>query len=452
MKSWEAGLAEAAAAVTVGGASPAIIDRIQAILLHDLALGRLAVGYPVVKAGARVAAAWGDGGHRVWATGGTAGLAGSVFANSAFLAASRQEDFWGVLHCGPVVIPPALAVAEAKGRTVAELIAALVAGFGVALVTARRFGAGAGARGFRATPLFGQLGAAVTAGRLLGLDSPGLLRALAFAAVTPSGTVGSLLAGTAEWQVEAPLAAVQGTVAALMACDASLTTSPRPLTGQGSFAAAFAGEDVLPETGPEPPSPDELTRAVLEVGLKRYPVHIACMSAVEAALAARGDACIHLDAAARVEVSVPVADVPLVSGRGLFDQPWQAGLSVPTLVAAALLQGGFADPDFARVNDPDVQDLAGRVQVSGDPTLAPQMARVVVHSQRGIWRGSVDAPARLYRPSFVEVERRLTTGGGAGAPSAAGALASLITAIRALPSEVDVVPSLSLVLTQVMSL
>src|SRR5437867_12014299 len=85
-------------------------------------------------------------------------------------------------HPGVLIVPAGLAPAEGQGRTGRELLTALVAGYEVQCRVARDFIPSTPAHGFRASPVYGILGAAATTARLLGLDAAATTHAIALAA------------------------------------------------------------------------------------------------------------------------------------------------------------------------------------------------------------------------------------------------------------------------------
>src|SRR2546422_11454881 len=94
-------------------------------------------------------------------------------------------------HPGVLIVPAGLATAEGEGSTGQELLTALVAGYEVQCRCARDFIPSTPAHGFRASPVFGILGAAATTAKLMKLDARGITNAIALAA----SFAGSLIEG-----------------------------------------------------------------------------------------------------------------------------------------------------------------------------------------------------------------------------------------------------------------
>src|SRR4029077_20635230 len=85
----------------------------------------------------------------------------AAFANAALMHTRAQDDthFAAKTHVGSAVMPAAYAIAERDGLSGAAFAPAVIAGCEVAAAVGERLAAPSTARGFRATPVFGTLGA-----------------------------------------------------------------------------------------------------------------------------------------------------------------------------------------------------------------------------------------------------------------------------------------------------
>ena len=147
------------------------------VLLLDL-LGAALAGVDTAEARAMLLAAEGfapnAGPCAIWGTSRTTTAATAALVNGVLAHAQELDDFGGADHSGAVVIPAALAVAEAEGIDDGKrLLEAVIAGYDVALRVLE------GAGGYRAhntiggwhsTGTCGRFGAAAAAARMLGLD------------------------------------------------------------------------------------------------------------------------------------------------------------------------------------------------------------------------------------------------------------------------------------------
>ena len=108
--------------------------------------------------------------------------------NAAASHVAEQDDLHNssVFHPATVVFPPALAVAQALGRSGRELIAASVAGYEVGIRVGEFLGR-SHYRIFHTTGTAGTLAAAAAVGHLLGLDADRMLHAFGSAGTQAAG-------------------------------------------------------------------------------------------------------------------------------------------------------------------------------------------------------------------------------------------------------------------------
>ena len=104
----------------------------------------------------------------------------AAFANGCMMEVLDYSDsnLGNLTHNGTPVLPAALAVAEHVSAPWGELCAAIVAGYEVHTRLLTTVQPGHWYRGFQSAGTFGTSGAAVAAGRLLGLDASGIAAAL----------------------------------------------------------------------------------------------------------------------------------------------------------------------------------------------------------------------------------------------------------------------------------
>jgi 2-methylcitrate dehydratase PrpD len=140
---------------------------------------------------------------------------------------------------GTVVLPAALAMAEAQACRGVDLLAAVAAGYEVALRIGRDHADDMSDRGFRTTPIYGVFGAAAACARLLALDPEHTMHALAIVTHCAGGLREFASAGTDEYPFQAGYAARNGLTSALLAAG-GVTGTPSALTGPAGLFAAFA--------------------------------------------------------------------------------------------------------------------------------------------------------------------------------------------------------------------
>lgn len=124
-----------------------------------------------------------------------------------------------ILHAPAIMVPAALAVAEARGSSGQDVLAAIVCGIDVACRVSYALDPNAlYARAFHPTAVCGAFGAAATVGRLLGLDAARMANAFGLAASQASGLLAWASDHTEQSRPFNPgLAARNGATAALLA-------------------------------------------------------------------------------------------------------------------------------------------------------------------------------------------------------------------------------------------
>ena len=224
---------------------PEVTDKIKASLLHALVISTLGAETPHGQAAialAKTEEAKPDG-ATILIDGSRATRCGAAFANSKLMHATNQSDSYRMLlHPGPCLIPAGLATVELERHTGRELITALAAGYEVEARIAGDFIPSTQARGFRSSPVYGTIGAAVTAGKLLRLNEDQLVTAIALACTFTGGTTEGARSGGREMLFHEPNATRNGIMAALLARE-NVRGSETALEGDAGFYNAFTGNN-----------------------------------------------------------------------------------------------------------------------------------------------------------------------------------------------------------------
>lgn len=320
------------------------------------------------------------GGVTLPGTGRVVTASDAAFAGAVLGQSTLAEDLHtpSLVHPGSIVIPAAMALAEQEGRSGAELLTAIVAGYEVACVLGAALKTPEfAARGFRPSGVFGPLGAAAAAAALLRLDAAATVSALGLAVNMAGGLREWANAGTTDVYVHNGLAARNGLLAARLAA-AGITGPPSALTGPAGMAHAYAGGADLSGVALYSGVP-----AIHEVTFKRHPTCSAVQTVAELALSLRVDGLVDRATVFthRHGKTNPGCDHP-----GPFEGVGQAQMSNQLTVALALTRGTLTVADYA---DPGpAADLAQRVTVVEDPGLtaaypAKSGARIEVHLANG---------------------------------------------------------------------
>src|SRR5690606_15507420 len=166
----------------------------------------------------------------------------AAMVNAAAAHMVEQDDVHNgsVFHPAAVIFPPAIAVAQALGRSGKDLLVASVAGY----ETGIRIGEFLGRshyKIFHTTGTAGPLAAAVAVGRLLNLDKHQMLHALGSAGTQSAGLWEFLRDGADSKQLHTSKAAVNGLIAAYLAQD-GFTGARHILEGPQGLAAGMSSD------------------------------------------------------------------------------------------------------------------------------------------------------------------------------------------------------------------
>ena len=294
------------------------------------------------------------------------GLGGSAevaaFVNGALSHIVEMDDLdrGSVLHPGAVVIPAALAIAEREQVSGHAFLAAVVAGYEVAI----RIGEAVGKKHyfyFHNTSTCGIFGAAAAAGYLLGLNAEQMVWALGNAGTQAAGLWEFNAEGAMSKHLHAGRAAAGGVLAADLALQ-GFTGASHILEGERGFFAATA-PDAEPDRVIAGLSESPSDFKISGVSIKP---HASCRhthSAVDAALELRpkiGEQAIEQVQIDTYQAALDLCDNP--TPQSLY----AAKFSLHYCVATALLRGSAALSDFTpeAMADPKIEALLPHISAS----------------------------------------------------------------------------------------
>ncbi len=285
----------------------------------------------------------------------------AALINGAASHVVEQDDLHNssVFHPGTVVFPPALAVAQAEGKSGKELLAAVIAGYEAGIRVGEFLGR-SHYHVFHTTGTAGTIAAAAATAKLLGLNSDGVQHALGSAGTQAAGLWQFLRDAADSKQLHTAKAASNGLMAAYLARD-GFTGARRILEGPQGLAAGMSKDA----------DPARLTDrlgsrwAVLETSLKW---HSSCRHTHPAA-----DALLRLIAAENLSYD-DIAEVTARVHQGAIDvlgavvKPQtvhQAKFSMGTVLGLLAVHGraGLAEFEKFALSDPRVIDFRDRVKM-----------------------------------------------------------------------------------------
>jgi 2-methylcitrate dehydratase PrpD len=369
-----------AAGLTLERIPADVVQKLRCNLLHDLACAL----------GAHTA------GEEIWSTlrdrrpaeatllcdGAKVAAEYAAFANGALVHTRAQDDthFAAKTHVGAAIMPVALALAERDGRSGAELATAVVAGCEVAAAVGERLAPPSTARGFRATPVFGTLGAAAAAASILGLDAAGAADAIAIASSFSGGLNQTWIDGSSEYRIQLGMAARNGIAAASLAAG-GMHGAARWYEGAAGFARAFA--DIEDDGGGDWRLGERWR--LLDVTYKPYPVCAITQSPVSIAidLATGNDLAPSDVASVRCVLNDADRTYPGTVNPGPFGDIAATLMSAQFCVAMALRDRGATLEGLRAFDDPELMRLVAVTEVVGDATVPNLGARVQITTTDG---------------------------------------------------------------------
>jgi 2-methylcitrate dehydratase PrpD len=312
------------------------------------------------------------------------------FVNGSLAHGPDYDDTHSVamVHIGCLVVPAALAMAERAGASGAAMLGALVAGAEVGL----RIGAASPhrfhMRGYHATGVVGPFAAAAVASSLLGLDAARTADALGLAGSQAAGLLVGLHDGSWVKRLHPGWSVQSGITAALLADRRFL--GPRQVLESpwGLYGVLLHGDREA--TDPEKVL-DGLGERWLLPGTTYKPYssgawNHSTMDAVREIM--QSSALSHHDIA-RIEAFVPPECIPIVceprEAKINPATPYHMKFSLPYSTAILAVRGhaDIDDYDEAVLRDPEIHDLAARIECVADPAMSPEgfPARVVLHTR-----------------------------------------------------------------------
>ena len=180
-------------------------------------------------------------GATIMVSGAEATTGGAAFANAEMaLAGGKWDTFRMLTHPGTSIIPAALAAAEARGASGADFLTGVAAGYEVMERLASDFIPTVMSRGFHAGPVFGIFGAAVAAGKIMGLDEEQLNSTVALCASLASGNLEGPRSGG---QALREGGAVRNALLAVALAERGHAGGERVLEGEAGFYHAYTGNN-----------------------------------------------------------------------------------------------------------------------------------------------------------------------------------------------------------------
>jgi 2-methylcitrate dehydratase PrpD len=294
--------------------------------------------------------------------------AGAVLVNATLAHSLDFDDTHAaaIVHAGAPVIPAALAAAELVNASGADTLAAIVAGYEVALRLALALPAGAHYdRGFHPSATCGAFGAAAAAGRVMGLDAEAIASAFGIALSQSAGSLQFLANGAWTKRFQVGWASMAGFAAATLARE-GFKGAADPIDGKHGFLRSYAPAPVPARVVQDLGTAWEL----MATGVKPYPSCRWGHAGIDAAIALRAEHGIKPEEIETVTLGVSRAAMLLIgepaekkaSPANIVD----AQFSGPFVIAMALTTGTMAWDSYRLIDDPPIQALMRRIHCVND--------------------------------------------------------------------------------------
>ncbi len=299
-------------------------------------------------------------------------------------------------HPTTTILPAVLAVAEKLKVSGREVMAAYCLGVEVFAKIGLLFGQTAYFQGWHNTALFGTMGAAAAAGKLMNLDESQLKRCFGIAASMAGGIRRNF--GTMIKPVHAGNAARNGVEAAMLA-EKGFTSWESVVESPMGFFCVFSGQDQIP-------SAEKMNELISFLGnpwsivspglvVKLYPSCRATHSGVDALFQINQQNPIDWTKVSKVECNVPKRLESLL----LYHKPTkglEGKFSLEYCIARYLIDGKLSIDDFtdARVNESSAKQLIDKIEwISNESDEIPEAQEFTITLEDGsVYRRKVKFP------------------------------------------------------------
>ena len=311
-------------------------------------------------------------------------LTGATLFNGFLITAVSMCDVYRptATHFQPVIVSPALAIAERDAASGRDLLVALVAGF----ETGARIAAGVDyaafrQRGWHGPGTIGPFGAAAAVGRLRAFDAGTMATALGLAGSQAAGTFAAW--GTPSVKFHQFRGALSGLMAALLAEEEFTATREFLTAPDGGFYPTYCGAEPR----------DAATAALGEhwelesIALRPTPTSAASQGIVTALFDLIGRERLEAARTRRLRIRVSPACVEAYKNRREYSGKWQASASLHYTATALLHDRELWLDQFEsqRYDDPTLRRFSQEcVDLSADPALTGEQAIVEAELHDGV--------------------------------------------------------------------
>lgn len=310
-------------------------------------------------------------------------LFGAVAANTVLFHSRAQEDTLGGVHCGTMIVPAVLAVAEAFPCTGKEILEATLAGYEVTAVLEKNMQKYSTPMGFRPSAIYVAFGVAAAAARVLRLSEDQIADAIRITASLVGGIQESFAAGTTEWFYQNGCAARNGLLAAMLARD-NVEGAKSAFDGYKGFMNVFGGgsdyelvREGLENLGVKYRIPEVIFKFNPCCAIAQTPFIVSCELATEKDIDHTQIESIHY------HMNPFDANYPGTKGKGPFTTDTQTTMSCAFNIANAIVNRKCTKKGQQVFDDERINNLVARTTVVDDDNYAIQSGKVVITMKDG---------------------------------------------------------------------
>lgn len=360
-------LASFAHGLTIADLPHEVIEKAKLYILDAVGIAFASSHYEFAKRGVAAALEMGTGNYGVIAHSFSLSMRDSAFLNGLLIHGLDYDDTHlpGVVHATSSILPTALACSQSTKSSGSDVLVSYVAGVEIAARLGMVAKGGFHQVGFHPTGLVGAFGAAVTAGKLMGLSKDGLTTAQGIVGSMASGSLEFLETGAWTKRIHPGWAAVSGITAANLAKHDFEAPSSIYEGRFGLYAShlhpAIERDISLATNGLG------LTWEILRVAVKPFPACHFTHSFADAAISLAGKEEFQVEEIEEVICIVPEGIIKTVcepaERKRNPGSDYDAKFSLPYVVAASLVHRKFtlAELEDGALRDPVVANLIKKV-------------------------------------------------------------------------------------------
>lgn len=289
----------------------------------------------------------------------------AALANGALVHALDFDDTHteALVHATAAVLPAAFAAGEEHSSTGAEVLAACVAGYTMAIRLGSAVRHGFHARGFHATSVVGVFAGALAAARLAGLTKDQTTNALGIAGSLASGSLEFLSTGSSTKSLHPGLSGMNSLLAVRLAAEGADGPSTI-IEGEHGLFASFTGASV--DADALIADLHAATREIARIAIKPYPACQLSVASLDALKAAMHGVDVNDVTSIAFDVPQGVASIvcdPIEIKRAPRSS-YEAKFSLPWCAAALAIDGGLTLGSFGpwMLERLDALTLAQRIE------------------------------------------------------------------------------------------